>query len=59
MQSLSCFFAGELMNNLQKVKKDTLWVQKVLQEHGATLADTWLLTVDQADQVVFYRKELG
>ena len=45
--------------NLQKAKKDTLWVHNVLHERGATIADTWLLTVDQADRVVFYRKELG
>ena len=50
---------GKLLpENLQKAKKDTLWVQKVLHDHGATLADTWLLTVDQADRVVFYRKEI-
>ena len=47
-----------LEENLQKAKKDTLWVQKVLHDHGATLAETWLLTVDQADRVVFYRKEI-
>ena len=51
---------GFLMEeNLQKAKKDTLWVHNVLHERGATIADTWLLTVDQADRVVFYRKELG
>ena len=48
-----------LQENLQKAKKDTLWVHKVLQEHRASLVDTWLLTVDQADRVVFYRKERG
>ena len=47
-----------LKENLAKAKKDTLWVQKVLQERGATLEQTWLLTVDQADKIVFYRKEL-
>ena len=48
-----------LKENLIKAKKDTLWVQKVLQERGATLEETWLLTVDQADKIVFYRKELA
>ena len=48
-----------LKENLVKAKKDTLWVQKVLQERGATLEETWLLTVDQADKIVFYRKELA
>ena len=46
-----------LQENLQKAKKDTHWVQKVLESNHATLADTWLLTVDGADHVVFYRKE--
>ena len=50
---------GQLLReNLQKAKKDAQWVQKVLQSNHATLADTWLLTVDSADKVVFYRKEL-
>jgi len=47
-----------LEENLQKAKKDTFWVQKVLKEKKATLQETWLLTVDGADQVVFYRKEI-
>ena len=50
---------GFLMKeNLSKAKKDALWVEKVLHEHGASLKETWLLTVDRADNVVFYRKEL-
>ena len=47
-----------LKENLHKAKKDILWVQKVLHDHSATLEETWLLTVDQADKVVFYRKEI-
>ena len=46
-----------LKENLQKAKKDTGWVQRILQEKGAEIADTWLLTVDGADHVLFYRKE--
>ena len=44
--------------NLRKAKKDTLWLQKVLQDHNAQLQETWLLTVDQTDRVVFCRKDI-
>ncbi len=47
-----------LMENLQKAKKDPAWVQRVLRQHDAQIADTWLLTVDGGDRVLFYRKEL-
>lgn len=47
-----------LTDNLKKAKKDPLWVQKILQQKGADLKDTWLLTVDSSDRVLFYRKEL-
>ena len=47
-----------LQENLMKAKKDMHWVQKILQEKRATLSETWLLTVDGADRVVFYRKEI-
>ena len=51
---------GQLLtDNLQKAKKDTHWVQRVLKEHDADIADTWLLTVDGGDKIVFYRKEMG
>ena len=51
---------GSLMEeNLQKAGKDTRWVQRVLKEKGAALQDTWLLTVDGTDRIVFYRKEEG
>jgi len=49
---------GKLMNhNLLLAKKDAHWVQKTLRQQGAALEDTWLLTVDDEDQVIFYRKE--
>ena len=44
--------------NLQIAKKDAAWVQKVLAENKAELSDTWLLTVDGANRVVFYRREI-
>lgn len=46
-----------LKENLQKANKDMGWVQRVLQQHNATVSDTWLLTVDAADHILFYRKE--
>ena len=50
---------GQLLpENLVKAKKDSRWVQTVLQQHHAQLQDTWLLTVDGGDHILFYRKEL-
>jgi len=50
---------GHLMaENLKEAKKDTHWVQRVLKEKEAALADTWLLTVDSEDHIIFLRKEL-
>jgi len=47
-----------LMENIQKANKDANWVRRVLQEQGAELSDTWLLTVDSGDRIYFCRKEL-
>ena len=50
---------GQLIeDNLTKAKKDHHWVQTVLQQHHAQLQDTWLLTVDGGDRIVFFRKEI-
>ena len=50
---------GELLkDNLSKAKKDMAWVNRVLEENHADLEDTWLLTVDGGNHVVFFRKEL-
>ena len=46
-----------LEKNLPIVHKDKAWVDRVLQEQKATLAETWLLTVDKQDKILFYRKE--
>lgn len=49
---------GKLLEeNLSKAKKDTRWVQQILREKRATLADTWLLTVDGGGSIYFCRKE--
>ena len=49
---------GVLMKeNLTVAQKDRAWVDKVLYQRQATVAETWLLTVDGSDKIVFYRKE--
>ena len=51
---------GKLLEkNLQKAKKDAACVRRVLEERQARLENTWLLTVDGSDRIVFYRKEEG
>lgn len=46
-----------LKDNLQLTGKDATWVRRILGQHGATVAGTWLLTVDKADHVVWMGKE--
>ena len=46
-----------LYENLEKANKDSAWVQKILRQHNADIAGTWLLTVDGSNRVLFYRKE--
>ena len=49
---------GKLLeDNLQKAGKDRSWLDRVLQERDAALSDTWLLTVDGSDKILFYRRE--
>ncbi len=50
---------GKLLHeNLKIAKKDTRWVQQVLRDNRATLKQTWLLTVDNAEHVYFCRREI-
>ena len=46
-----------LSDNLKLSGKDMGWVERILKAHNATLAETWLLTVDKGDRVLWYRKE--
>ena len=46
-----------LKENLSVAGKDEKWVKKVLLEKDAKLEDTWLLTVDGSDHILFYRRE--
>lgn len=51
---------GQLLRqNLQYAAKDENWVHKVLGEYRSSIAGTWLLTVDKADNVVWLGKEQG
>ena len=46
-------------DNFTLAGKDKAWMHKVLQAKNATVADTWLLTVDRSDHIFFLRKEIG
>ena len=46
-----------LADNLRFAGKSRAWVEKELKKHKATLAQTWLLTVDGGGNTVFFRKE--
>lgn len=49
---------GRLLNdNLALAGKDAAWLQRVLREHRSTLSDTWLLTVDGGDRILWYPRE--
>ena len=43
--------------NLKYAGKDEPWVRKVLGKQGATVKNTWLLSVDEAGNVIFQKKE--
>ena len=43
--------------NLQKAGKNKKWLEFVLKKHHSTVKDTWLLSVDGEDQVVWMAKE--
>ncbi len=46
-----------LKDNLPLAGKDEAWVAKELEARQAHVKSTWLLTVDQKDHIIFYRKE--
>ena len=46
-----------LGDNLILAGKNELWLDKTLKQLDASREDTFLLTVDKADHVIFYRKE--
>lgn len=49
---------GRILNeNLKKAGKDSRWLQKVLAKENATPQETFLLTVDDSNQVYFFKKQ--
>ncbi len=48
-----------LMENLQKAGKNKLWLSRVLSQRGTTLENTWYLSVDGSDKIVFYPREVA
>lgn len=46
-----------LEKNLGYAKKNQNWVDRVLQSHNATVEDTFLLTVDAGDHILWLPKE--
>lgn len=47
-----------LHENLEKAGKDQAWVRRVLGEHRASLAGTWLLMVDKSGKTTWIGKEV-
>ena len=43
--------------NLPLIHKDIPWVEKILKQHDADQASTWLLTADQSGKILFLKKE--
>ena len=49
---------GKLLHeNLSKLGKDEAWVHRVLADRKSTVANTWLMTADDADHITWYEKE--
>ena len=46
-----------LAANLKLAGKDTAWLHRVLQARSSTLEQTWLLTVDGSDRILWYPRE--
>lgn len=47
-----------LSDNLKKAGKNQKWLEKALQKQGATVKQTFLLTVDKENKVLFYKKQI-
>ena len=46
-----------LQENLHKAGKNPDWVRRVLEQRNCTVENTYLLTVDGSDRIIFYQKE--
>lgn len=45
-----------IADNLKKAGRDQRWVDKTLKKYKSSVEDTWLLTVDEDGQEIFYPK---
>lgn len=48
-----------LRENLKKSGKDMKWLEKTLKKQKASLQNTWYLSVDGQDKIVFYPREVA
>ena len=49
---------GQLLRaNLKLAGRDNAWLSKVLAARNTTVRDTWLLTVDRSDRILWYPRE--
>jgi uncharacterized membrane protein YcaP (DUF421 family) len=48
-----------LSDNLHLAGRDNHWLQRTLKAHNATLENTWLLTVDAGDHILWCPKEVS
>ena len=46
-----------LKDNLNFARKDTTWLERILSQRSTTIEDTWLLTVDDQDHILWYSME--
>ena len=46
-----------LKGNLKLAGRDTAWLHRVLQARHTTIRDTWLLTVDRSDRILWFPLE--
>ena len=46
-----------LADNLALAGKDAAWLKKILQSRRTTVQDTWLLTVDAGENILWYSRE--
>ncbi len=46
-----------LKKNLEKSGKSRAWLDRVLRQHNAGIADTWLLTLSPGDKTTWLKKE--
>ena len=46
-----------MVKDIFAVTKDTAWLERILSQRSTTIEDTWLLTVDDQDHILWYSME--